>query len=172
MTRIRNNQLSTTILPPATEFAPVEGRKYTVTHDDVSGHIFVSIGYSYDESNLTDMRDEVIATWVPHLGQYALIGKVYVTGGEFDENTSQIRYMIFKMEMEKALRAIIAGDNAFYHHLPWFLDFPIFIHFDSIIAKYNQVIYFGTPRNYLKNNGLDVTDTMNSLSNHRINCVG
>lgn len=149
MTIINGNQLSTMILPPATAFAPVEGRKYTMTHDDVRRELSVSIGYSYDEENITDLRDEVLAQWIPHLGQYALLGKVHVTNGEYDTNTAQIRYMIFKKEMELSLQAMVYSDQSFYSFFPWFLDFPIYIHFDSVLPQYNQVIYFGTPRNFM-----------------------
>jgi len=149
MTKIPNDRLQTILLPPATEFSPVEGRKYTMTHSDVTGQLFVSIGYVYDYSKITQMRDEVLAEWVPHVGQYVLLGKVYVTGGEYDENTTKIRYMIFKKEMETAIQAIVQGDEAFFCHFPWFLDFPIYIHFESVNHNYNHVLYFGTPRYYI-----------------------
>lgn len=152
MTTFNYDELSTIILPPATSFAPVEGRKYTMTHDDQTEQLFVSIGYQYDYDQIKAIRDEVLTEWVPHSGQYAMLGKVYVSGGEFDENTTYVRYMIFKREMDKALSAIVMSDQSFYEHFPWFLDFPIYIHFDSILPQYNQVLCFGTPRYYVNNN--------------------
>jgi hypothetical protein len=148
MTTLNCDHISTKMLPPATSYAPVEGRKYTISHDDVIAKNFVSIGHVYDYDLITDLRDEVLAEWVPHMGQYVLIGKVYVSRGEYDENTSHLRYMIFKKEIEKALRAIVISDSEFYKHFPWFLDFPIYIHFESNLTQYNQVINFGTPRSY------------------------
>lgn len=141
--------LSTIILPPATTTAPVAGRKYTMTHDDGTGQLFVTIGYNYDSCSSSKMNDEVLAEWVPHNGQFALIGKAYVTGGEYDVNSAQVRYLIFKKEMDIALRAIVSGDKSFYEHYPWFLDFPIYIHFESVLPQFNQVIYYGTPRTYI-----------------------
>ncbi|WP_042348482.1 staygreen family protein [Bacillus massiliigorillae] len=151
MTVFDVDKLSTFILPPATSTAPVAERKYTMTHDDRTGNLFVTIGYSFDTCSLTAMRDEVLAEWVPHHGQFALIGKAYVSGGEYDANTAQVRYLIFKKEMETALQAIVNSDRSFFEHFPWFLDFPIYIHFESILPQYNQVINYGTPRSYVSN---------------------
>jgi len=148
MSEMAIDRLETTIVPPATSFSPVEGRKYTMTHDDATGQLFVSIGYEYDYSKISKIRDEVLAQWVPHLGQYVLLGKVYVSGGEYDDNQTRVRYMIFKKEMETALHAIVKGDEGFFYYFPWFLDFPIYIHFESANPMYNHVLYFGTPRSY------------------------
>ncbi|GAA0314921.1 staygreen family protein [Bacillus carboniphilus] len=144
-------KLSVTFLPPATPFYPVEGRKYTLTHSDESGELFLSIGYTYDVTKINSkMRDEVIAEWIPRLGEYTLWGQVYVSGGEYDEKYSQVRFLIFQRELSKAIGAIVNGDHTFYSYFPWLLDAPIYIQFDSIYPQFQKIMYYGTPRKYLK----------------------
>jgi hypothetical protein len=144
------SKLSVTYLAPATPFRPVEGRKYTLTHSDTTGQLFLSIGCNYNYSAINyNMRDEVLAEWIPQLGEYSLCARVYVSGGEYDENYTKVRFMIFQKELNLALKAMVNGDQAFYSNFPWLLDAPIYVHFESIYPPFNQVIFYGTPRNYL-----------------------
>ncbi|WP_456271223.1 staygreen family protein [Bacillus sp. AK031] len=150
MSEFKPEKLSVTYLPPASIFYPLEGRKYTLTHSDTTGDLFLSIGCHYDSAKLNPlMRDEVLAEWVCAMGQYSLSGKVYISGGEFDENLSKVRYMIFQKELPLALSAIVNGDSGFFTYFPWLLDVPIYICFESIFPEYHQVKYLGTPRQYL-----------------------
>jgi hypothetical protein len=150
MSDFNPEKLTVTYLPPASIFNPIDNRKYTLTHSDTTGQLYLSIGSQYDAANLNaKMRDEVLGEWRRELGQYTLFGKVYVSGGEFDEKLSQIRFMIFKKELPLALYAFVNGDKGFYTYYPWLLDAPVYIYFESIFNEFNQVIYFGTPRQYL-----------------------
>lgn len=136
--------------PPATAFGPVEGRKYTLTHSDVTGQLFLSIGTEFDYKNTNPkFRDEVLAEWIPKMGEFILWGRVYVSGGEYDEKYAKVRFLIFQKELELALKAMIYGDQTFLTNFPWLLDAPIYIQFESVFSKYNQVFYYGTPRYYL-----------------------
>lgn len=150
MSKFNPSKLSVTYLPPATPFKPVDERKYTLTHSDDTGELYLTVGYCYDMDAINPkFRDEVLAEWVPRMGQYVLSGKVYVTGGEFDEQYSKIRFMIFQRELSLALTAIVYGDRAFYQHYPWLLDSPIYIHFESTFPQFNQTLFAGTPRHFL-----------------------
>lgn len=151
MSNFDPKKLSVNLIPPATRSQPIVGRKYTLTHSDITAELFLDIGnvYNYDAINQT-MRDEVLAEWKQdHQGLLKLAGEVYVSGGEFDENISSIRYNIFKKEMDTALKGIVYGDLPFYTNYPDLLDAPIIINFQSIYPKYQQVFYHGTPRQYL-----------------------
>jgi hypothetical protein len=144
------SKLSVTYLAPATPFRPVEGRKYTLTHSDTTGQLFLTIGCEYNYSAVNySMRDEVLAEWIPQLGEYSLCARVYVSSGEYDENYTKVRFMIFQKELNLALKAMVNGDQALYSNFPWLLDAPIYVHFESIYPQFNQVIFYGTPRNYL-----------------------
>jgi len=143
-------KLSTKYLPFTTEYLPVDGRKYTLTHSDVTGELFLSIGNHYDLPAINlKIRDEVLAKWASQNRQFIFQGKVYVSGGEFDERSSMQRFMIFQREMKLALTAIFYGDRRFFSFYPRLLDSSIFIYFESIFPQYNQVLYYGTPRQYL-----------------------
>jgi hypothetical protein len=113
MNMFNPSKLTTKYAAPATQFRPVEGRKYTLTHSDASGQLFLTIGVHYDYLAINPQsRDEVLAEWVPQKGEFALIGRVYISGGEYDEKYAMVRYMIFQKELNLALKAIVYGDQA------------------------------------------------------------
>ncbi|MGF2615987.1 hypothetical protein FZC84_11445 [Rossellomorea vietnamensis] len=150
MSKFDPEKLTVTYLPPASVFSPLDARKYTLTHSDMTGDLFLSIGCVYETAKIdASMRDEVLAKWVRVMGQYTLSGKVYISGGEFDENLSKVRYMIFKKEMSLALSAIVNGDQGFFSYYPWLLDAPIYIAFESYFPEFQGIHYFETPRRYL-----------------------
>lgn len=150
MSKFKPEKLSVKYIPPATVFEPVDSRKYTLTHSDTTGELYLSIGNIYDYQAINyKMRDEVLADWITVNGEYLLYGKAYVSNGEFDKNMSRIRYMIFKKEMDLALTGIIYGDRSFYTYYPWLLDAPIYVQFVSVYPEYSELAYYGTPRKYL-----------------------
>lgn len=150
MKTFQPDKLSVTYLPPATPFFPVEGRKYTLTHSVETGELFLSTGHVYDRANINiKMRDELVAEWIPRLGEYTLWGQVYVSGGEYDEKYAQVRYLVFQREIETALQAIVNGDQTFFTYFPWLLDAPVYIQFDSVFPQFQKIMYYGTPRQYL-----------------------
>ncbi|WP_409270233.1 staygreen family protein [Neobacillus sp. SCS-31] len=149
MTKFNQANLTVTYIAPITPFRPLEGRKYTLSHSDTTGKLFLTIGPEYSYSTTTVAKDEVFAEWVQSMGEYSLYGRVHVSSGEFDEQQSGVRFMIFKKEMDLALTAIVYGDQVFYKSFPWLLDAPIYIQFDSIYPEFKKVLYYGTPRQYL-----------------------
>ncbi|WP_423799903.1 staygreen family protein [Neobacillus sp. SAB-20_R2A] len=135
---------------PSSPSLQVYGRKYTLTHSDTTGDLFLSIGYHYDLTGINvSKRDEVMAEWMTtKKGAPILSGNVYVSGGEFDEQTAQRRFLIFQRELNLALSAIIYGDQCLFRQYPELLDANIFIHFNSIYPAFNQTMYYRTPRHY------------------------
>ncbi|MFD2444104.1 staygreen family protein [Bacillus sp. CGMCC 1.16607] len=144
-------KLSVKLIPPTTFNHPVEGRKYTLTHSDITAELFLDIGYMYNYKSINPkMRDELLAEWKKDAhGRLNIVGKAYVDGGEFSQKVADIRYKIFKKEMATALNGIVYGDLPFYIQHPVLLDSPIFIHFLSTYPQYRQVAFYGTPRQYL-----------------------
>ncbi|MGG1632665.1 staygreen family protein [Rossellomorea sp. NRS-1567] len=150
MSEFKPEKLTVTYLPPASIFNPIDNRKYTLTHSDTTGELFLSVGCHFDLEKINpSMRDEVLGEWRRDLGQYTLAGTVYVSGGEFDQQLSNVRFMIFKKELPLALAAMVNGDKGFYTYYPWLLDAPIIVCFESVFPEYQQTLYFGTPRQYL-----------------------
>ncbi|PGV48714.1 staygreen family protein [Bacillus sp. AFS037270] len=151
MSGFNPNKLSVNLIPPATFTQPIEGRKYTLTHSDITAELFLDIGYliNYKSINLK-LRDEVLAEWIlDQQGRLILVGKVYVDGGEFGKNTSDIRFHMFEKEMDTAVKGMVYGDCPFFANYPTLLDAPIFINYESIYPEYRQTISYGTPRQYI-----------------------
>lgn len=149
LTKFDPGNLAVTYIAPITPFRPLEGRKYTLSHSDVTGKLFLTIGPEFSYSKTNSTKDEVYAQWTQSMGEYSMYGRVHVSSGEFDEQHSRVRFMIFKKEMELALTAIVYGDQVFYKSFPWLLDAPIYIKFDSIYPEFEKLLFYGTPRQYL-----------------------
>ncbi|WP_379164478.1 staygreen family protein [Paenibacillus sp. sgz5001063] len=144
-------KLSINLIPPATSSKPLEGRKYTLTHSDITAQLFLDIGYVYNYKSINPkMRDEVLAEWKKDShGRMNLIGSAYVDDGEFNQKVADIRFSVFKKEMSTAIKGMVYGDRTFYEHYPSLLDSPIFVHFLSSYPQYRKIAYYGTPRLYL-----------------------
>jgi hypothetical protein len=150
MSLFNPSKLKVSYMAPVTELRPLEGRKYTLTHSDVTGELFLTIGCQFDTASINySMRDEVVAEWIPHLGEFQLWGRVYVSNGEFDEKYAQVRFLIFQRELHLAIKAMAFGDRSIYSCFPWLLDAPIYIQFESSYPQFQQTLYYGTPRQYL-----------------------
>ena len=74
------DKLEITLIDPVTENGPVEGRKYTLTHSDETGMLFLDIGNVYNYSAIDqDLRDEVLGRWLLLVGSPALCPMCFQT---------------------------------------------------------------------------------------------
>ncbi|MCL7749578.1 staygreen family protein [Halalkalibacter alkaliphilus] len=144
-------KLTTNLIPPATFVQPIQGRKYTLTHSDITGELFLDIGTNYNYKAIDwDMRDEVLAEWqIDQLNRVSIVGKAHVDEGQFTKEQSKFRYNIFRKEMSTALKGMFYGDKKFLTNYPTLLNAPIYIMYTSIYPEFNHTIYYGTPRDYL-----------------------
>lgn len=151
MSQFNPSKLSVTYVPPASSTEPVHGRKYTLTHSDITGDLFLTIGYSYDLTAIdANMHDEVLVEWMIAPQQIpALFGVVLVSDGQFIEEVAKLRFTIFKEEMTTALQGIVNGDQTFFSTYPLLQNAPIYIYFQSNYPAYRGLYYFGTPKQYL-----------------------
>ncbi len=152
MSKFNREQLTVRTIPPANSLFPIEGRKYTLTHSDLTSKLSLDIGTVFNfEAIDPQMRDEVLAEW--HLDRSQtlnLIGKVDVDGIHDSEIISKNRFDIFKREMATALKGIVNGDQQLFVQFPFLLDARIFIYFESSFPQYDLVYFAGTPKQYLK----------------------
>ncbi|MCA1011615.1 staygreen family protein [Halobacillus halophilus] len=155
-------KLSVRYIPPAAIAQPLEGRKYTLTHSDRTAELFLDIGYVWNFEAINPvMRDEVLAEWKMNgQNQFYLMGMAYVDGGEFSKEAADIRFKIFNKEMSTALKGMIYGDRQLYSYYPFLLDAPIYISFDSTYPAYKQIVFYGTPRQYLESIAADQRGTL------------
>lgn len=150
MNEMDPTKLRVTFFPPATPYKPVDERKYTLLKTDHTGEYFLTIGYCYDSSLMNSpSHKEILAEWIPRMGQYILKGKVHMSDGEMDEKQARIRFMMLQKELKLGLYYIVYGDYAFYQNYPWLLDSPIYIQFESTYPKFQKILYYGTPRQIL-----------------------
>ncbi|MFJ7638248.1 staygreen family protein [Peribacillus sp. NPDC097264] len=149
MPEFHPEKLTVKFMPPTTPCLPVDGRKYTLTHSDETGDLYLTIGTQYECSALdAKKRDEVLANWDASLGQYLLTVNVFVDGLENEYDQAKARYTIFQQNLDLAITAIINGDKEFYCFFPWLIDCPIHVQFQSGFPEFNQRIFYDTPRCY------------------------
>lgn len=125
---------------------PIIGRKYTLTHSDITADLFLTIGLEYAYAEINKMRDEVLAEWQTYEGNPLLY--VYVFVGQFGPVITAIRDTIFRRELPLALEAIRYGDSEFFMEHPHLDNAPIWIYFDTPDPDYNKFEYWGTPKDY------------------------
>jgi hypothetical protein len=117
-------------------------KRYTLTHSDLTGELFLSVGKSYDEKAISGfytriMRDEVLAEWKnllkPELHVYCHVSGGLVFG------PAKWRLSIFRQHLPMILEAIIYGDQDYIVHHPELFQAPIIIHFEAKQQSLNQV---------------------------------
>ncbi len=122
-------------------------RKYTLTHSDETGELFLTIATKYDYSKITDMRDEVLAKWSMDNNEYALMVNVMVDK-EKNPIMSAVRNSIFAKELPLALQALREGDKEFFKENSSLDKAPIYVKFNSIYPLFNRLELWGTPSDY------------------------
>lgn len=144
------DKLETTFVEPMTPFGPIEDRKYTLTHSDDTGMMFLDIAnyYNYDAVD-KELRDELLGSWKIHDDSYNLFFYAYV--GDTDFVNAAIKYAAFKYHMKLALTAIVYGDKDLFAKYPELIDSPIYIKFDSSIPMFDGYESYGYVRDYILN---------------------
>jgi len=146
--RFAPDKLKTTFIEPITQYGPIEYRKYTLTHSDDTGMLFLTIGneYNYAEIN-QDLRDEVLGVWKVYYNSYILFLYIYV--GDYDYEKALYRYNTFKSHMNDAIKAIIYGDRELLNQYPNLINTPIYVKFDSSIPMFNNYEFYGYVKDYI-----------------------
>lgn len=115
MKRLNPAKLHVTYLLGADETQPLSPRRYTLTHSDRTGDLFLAIGTDYDGKRMRHwytrlMRDEVLGEWEMEEGGPFLLVHCHVSGGTV-AGSAGMRYGIFRRELPLALEAIRFGDG-------------------------------------------------------------
>lgn len=145
--RLNPDKLHVEFRKGVTTTEPIIGRKYTLTHSDITADLFLIIGLQFAYDKVTAMRDEVLAEWRTNQGFPFLYVYVYVDG-QFGPMVSAVRNAVFRRELPLALEAIRYGDRKFFAAHSDLDNAPIWIHFDSANPAYNRFEYWGTPNDY------------------------
>jgi hypothetical protein len=129
---------------------PITPRLYTLTHSDITGELFLTIGAHYAWDKINPTRDEVFAAW--KLYGSSLYYGVYLTvdDGQFNLQESKKRKEIFRRELPLALTAIRYGDRFLFDQYPGLDNAPIIIHFMSTYPQLAKQEIWGTFYRYKK----------------------
>ena len=122
MRRLNPEKLHVTYLEGVSETEPLSPRRYSLTHSDITGELFLSIGLDYDQDRLARwytrfMRDEVMAEWQTGADGVLLVVHCHVSGG-IVFGPACVRSRIFRQELPLALESIRFGDRHLFHAHP------------------------------------------------------
>lgn len=122
-------------------------RKYTLTHSDEDGQLFLSIGKKYDLDQINYIfRDEVLGSWEEDDKDYLFI-TLEIDNNENIGDTVR-RDKIFREELPLALMAIIYGDNLFLENNKELYEAPIIVKFNSKFEEYDTLEEWGKVKDY------------------------
>jgi hypothetical protein len=152
MKRLDPEKLDVTFLTGTNNKDFVLPRRYTLTHSDRTGELFLSIGSHYDTKQISGlytrlMRDEVLAEFTDDNDN--LIFKVYchVSGGIII-GPARWRYNIFRTELPLVLEAIRYGDRTIFEQHPTLDETPVLIVFQSNKQIFDKSENWGAMADY------------------------
>ena len=113
---------------------PLTPRRYTLTHSDRTGDLFLTIGSDYDRHALRTLqvrleRDEVLGEWVPAAGKPHLDLHMTAQGGLPVFGTGAMRCNIFRRYRAMVLEALGYADRVFAEAHPELHDAPVIARF-------------------------------------------
>jgi len=152
MERLNPNKLHLTYLADTTPESLKLPRRYTLTHSDITGQLFLSIGSEYDTKQISGlytrlMRDEVLAELAEEEDGLVFRVHCHVSGG-FVIGTAKWRYNIFRSELPLVLEAIRHGDRTVFEQDPQLDNTPVLVHFKSTNKRFNKVENWDTMADY------------------------
>lgn len=119
-----------------TATGPIFPRCYTLTHSDVTGELFLTIGLHYVRGNINSNRDEVLGTWKQSGKFLYYYVYIYLDQGEYDLNVIAKRNEVFRRELPLALTAIRYGDRFLFDAYPNLDQASIIINFISAYPQF------------------------------------
>ncbi|MBO0992994.1 staygreen family protein [Bacillus sp. SD088] len=146
MEKLQVDQLTVIIVPPATNFAPVDGRQY-IMEPLFGANRILTIGISSNQCCLDKNEQPFVLEWKPKLGEYVLTGKI----NYFEETFKEINSKQWKNNIRHILTLIIKSDYYLFQHVPWLIDAPILIELYDNHSQLIKIENFGTPRKYMLN---------------------
>jgi hypothetical protein len=152
VSRLRPEKLHVRFGEGAELDGPVAPRRYTLTHSDSTGDLFLSVDSEYDRKQVAGwytrlMRDEVLAEWRDDGDGPGLHVHCHVSGG-LVLGTGGWRYAIFRHELALVLEAFRYGDRQLIEARPELDSAPIRIRFRSHRRQCRRTEQWGTPADY------------------------
>jgi hypothetical protein len=154
MTQLNPNQLRVVFIGGASETGPLSPRVYTLTHSDLTGKLFLTIGKEINLPQLAGiytrlMRDEVIAELA--LSEPTTLHVFCHVSGGLVFGTAKMRYGIFRHHLPMALQALCYGDRILFKEHPDLAKTRVLVHFTARQEKYNRDEMWGVLEDYQVN---------------------
>ena len=142
MSRLRPEKLHVRFAPGLAPEGPVVPRRYTLTHSDTTGELYLTVGPDYDRGQISGlytrlMRDEVLAEWLQEEEGPALHLYCHVSGGLVFGGAAW-RDAIFQRELPLVLEALRHGDRRLYQAQPALDRAPVRVHFRARQRRYRR----------------------------------
>lgn len=152
MSRLNPEKLRVNYLPGVKPETLVIPRRYTLTHSDTTGDLFLTIGPDYDFKQISRwytrfMRDEVLAEWRENQDGLSIHVYCHVSGG-FVFGRAGWREAIFRSEMPLVLEAMRYGDRHLFAADVKLDNVPIWVHFQTSKTRNNKIEHWGVPADY------------------------
>lgn len=127
-------------------------RKYTLTHSDRTGDLFLTISRDYDLKQISGwytklMRDEVLGEWKKKNGKLELHLYFHISGG-FIFGWAKMRDMIIRSHLKLVFQCIRYAERDLIEKNSEVDQSPIFSHFISKRRKFNTIEQFDNLSNY------------------------
>ena len=157
MSVLKPEKLHVKVLEDSSETGPVRPRRYTLTHSDLTGDHYLTIGQDFNQPQISGwytrlMRDEVLGEWRFEGDKESLSLHLYchVSGG-LVLGTARWRYGIFKQHMRLVIEAFRYGDRHLVEARPELDQAEVIVHFKAWQKKYNKIVKWGLFRDYTLN---------------------
>ena len=118
-------------------------RKYTLTHSDFTGELYLTIGKEYDYDKIKKlyvrfMRDEVLAEWKKSNEIYELHIYVHISGG-LVFGGARFRNAIIRSHLPLVFKIIKYSEKVLIASNSFLQDASIIVHFQSKRKKYDKI---------------------------------
>lgn len=152
MRRLKPEKLHVTFTPGTLAEKLILPRRYTLTHSDRTGDLFLTIGRDHDVKQISGlytrlMRDEILAEIIDDKVPVVRVN-CHISGG-FIFGTAGFRYRIFQSELPLVLEAIRYGERLLFEKYPELDGSPIHIYFSSGNRRYAGMENWGTMSQYI-----------------------
>ena len=151
MTHLNPNLLHVEFIDEVKETGPLTPRAYTLTHSDLTGELFLTIGKGFNFSQIEGiytqlMHDEVLAEW--ELSESITLHVFCHVSGGLVFGTARMRSNIFRYHMPMVLESFWYGDRILLEQNPQLAKGRVIIHFISKQKRYDKDEAWGVLEDY------------------------
>lgn len=143
MAKLNPAKLHVRLLEGVTPLEPIYPRKYTLTHSDRTGNLYLTIAREYAWQQTQGlytrlMRDEILASWEQTGDALELHLNCHVNGG-LVVGTARRRNRAMIRDLPLMLESLRYGDSMLVDLHPELDEAPVFVHFHSNTDRYRRV---------------------------------